>query len=31
MIPAERKEVTNAMIGYITLGVDTLAIEHGDN
>lgn len=31
VVPMDGKDVTKGMIGYITLGVDTSAIEHGDN
>ncbi|CAI7596241.1 unnamed protein product [Penicillium glandicola] len=31
VIPVDGKDVTNGMIGYITIGVDTTAIEDGDN
>ncbi|KAJ5316068.1 Intradiol ring-cleavage dioxygenase [Penicillium atrosanguineum] len=31
VIPVDVKNVTNGMIGYITLGKDTTAIKHGDN
>ncbi|GMG50527.1 unnamed protein product [Aspergillus oryzae var. brunneus] len=31
IVPMDGKDVTKGMIGYITLGVDTSAIEHGDN
>ncbi|KAE8322145.1 Intradiol ring-cleavage dioxygenase [Aspergillus sergii] len=31
IVPMDGKDVTKGMIGYITLGVDTSAVEHGDN
>ncbi|KAL2826234.1 Intradiol ring-cleavage dioxygenase [Aspergillus cavernicola] len=31
VIPVDGEDVTKGMIGYITLGVDTTAIEDGDN
>lgn len=31
VIPIDGEDVTKGMIGYITLGVDTTALESGDN
>ncbi|KAJ5734907.1 Intradiol ring-cleavage dioxygenase [Penicillium malachiteum] len=31
VVPVDGHDFTKGMIGYITLGVDTTAIEHGDN
>ncbi|KAG2414752.1 hypothetical protein HFD88_003944 [Aspergillus terreus] len=31
VVPVDGKDVTKGMIGYVTLGVDTTALEYGDN